>query len=47
MIENQSDNIDNKENDTSDQENVPEDSTSSEVLSLSEISFSLLTIFSD
>ena len=26
MIENQSDNIDNKENDISDQDNVPEDS---------------------
>ena len=28
MIENQSDNIDNKENDVSDQDNAPEDSSS-------------------
>ena len=31
MIENESDNIDNKENDISDQDNVPEDSQISEV----------------
>ena len=30
MIENQSDNIDNKENDVSDQDNAPEDTSSSE-----------------
>ena len=33
MIENQSDNIENKENDISDQDNVPEDASSSEVFS--------------
>ena len=30
MIENQSDNIDNKENDISDQDNAPEDTSSAE-----------------
>ena len=31
MIENQSDNIDNKENDISDQDNAPEDTSSQKI----------------
>ena len=45
MIENQSDNIDNKENDVSNQDNVPEESSGE--LFWSEISFSLFSILSD
>ena len=44
MIENQSDNIDNKENDISDQDNTPEDAASPEDLTIeNEESFSLDT----
>ena len=44
MIENQSDNIDNKENDISDQDNVHEDSQISEVQTIDndELSFAFI-----
>ena len=47
MIENQSDNFDNKESDIPDQVKASEDALSSETLSWLESSFSSLSILSD